>query len=124
MSGLLEYALTGKPATLPAAVRVSPDEVVEFAATDDEQYPAPPADYEPTDEEIAAMLAAMGMKIEMAKGGHVSAIVGKFGSWAGGKFDTCVTKLRGKAGITNPEALCAWMKDRYKGTTHWRGKGK
>lgn len=97
------------------------------------------AGYEPTEEELAAALEVvrkslekkesgcevcdglLALALEEAKGGS-STLVSTFGTWAGGKHETCVAKLKGKSGITDPERLCAWLKDRYTGSTSWRGK--
>lgn len=39
-----------------------------------------------------------------------------------GWFDVCVTHMDGN--IDNPEAYCARVRDHWKGSTYWRGKGK
>lgn len=41
--------------------------------------------------------------------GNIKAITSAFDKWAEGSFTGCMTALRGKAGITSPEKLCAWM---------------
>jgi len=38
----------------------------------------------------------------------------------GGSVTECAKKLKGK--VTNPEAYCAYLKDKVLGTTKWRGK--
>lgn len=53
----------------------------------------------------------------------------KFGNTIGappdkpGFFKACVAKFN-KDGMSDPEGLCASMKDTYYGDTFWRGKGK
>ena len=55
--------------------------------------------------------------------------VAKFGNTIGapadkpGFFKACVTEFS-KKGVTDPEGLCASMKDTYYGDTMWRGKEK
>lgn len=101
--------------------------------------------YEPSDEEIQALIQAVQdlikelegesqesgcppcealARLAEQRGGNIERIISTFGRWAGGKHTNCVARLRGKAGISDPERLCAWLKDRYLGTTTWRGKHK
>lgn len=61
------------------------------------------------------------------KYGKIRAIVRTFGKWAGGKHSICTKRLQ----TEHPEicrgncnALCAWLKDQWKGTTKWRKGGK
>jgi peptidoglycan hydrolase-like protein with peptidoglycan-binding domain len=59
--------------------------------------------------------------------GKIRYIVRAFGSWARGKHHICVRRLT----TEHPElvagrdanALCAWLKDQWAGTTKWRGRG-
>lgn len=88
--------------------------------------------YVPSEEELAAALKVVqallqqlgedGDAEEAKRGGNVQRLISTFGRWAGGKHTGCVAQLRGKAGISDPARLCAWLKDRYTGTTTWRGK--
>jgi hypothetical protein len=60
--------------------------------------------------------------------GQIRYIVRSFGKWAQGKQHICVQRiatehpeiLKGK----DPNALCAWLKDQWAGTSKWRGSGK
>lgn len=59
--------------------------------------------------------------------GKIRAIVRTFGKWANGKQSVCAERLR----TEHPEvckgdcnALCAWIKDQWAGTTKWRGSSK
>lgn len=89
------------------------------------------ATYEPTAEDLVALcelvgrpdLAPQARAFAERRSGNIGPIIRTFGKWAGGDFTSCVSKLRGKKGISNPDRLCAWLKDRNKGTTYWRGKG-
>ena len=102
---------------------------------DNDKEDAPNVDgWNPTDNEINCVmrvLRAAGLlkeKVEMKaekKGGgrgNIMNIINAFGAWAGGKHRNCSAILAGKAGIDDPARLCAWLKDRYTGTTTWRGK--
>lgn len=61
--------------------------------------------------------------------GKIRYIVRAFGKWAGGKQHICVKRLLaehpevvgGSPGRAN--ALCAWIKDQWTASTHWRGPG-
>lgn len=61
------------------------------------------------------------------KYGKIRYIVRSFGTWANGKHSVCTKRLR----VEHPElckgdcnALCAWLKDQWAGTTKWRkGRG-
>lgn len=62
------------------------------------------------------------------KFGKIRYIVRSFGTWAGGKHSVCTKRLR----VEHPElckgpagcnALCAWLKDQWAGTTKWRNRG-
>lgn len=60
------------------------------------------------------------------KYGKIRHIVRTFGKWAGGKQSICAKRLA----VEHPEicrgdcnALCAWLKDQWTGTTKWRGTG-
>lgn len=59
------------------------------------------------------------------KNGKIKHIVRSFGKWAGGKHRVCVARIRTEhpelAASGDVNALCAWLKDQWKGTTHWRG---
>ena len=59
--------------------------------------------------------------------GKIRAIVRTFGKWAKGKQSVCARRLA----TEHPEvckgdcnALCAWIKDQWAGTTKWRGSSK
>ena len=60
--------------------------------------------------------------------GWTKSSVEKFGNTIGhspskkGFFDACVAKM-GKR-VNDPEGFCASLKDKYYGTTKWRGKDK
>ena len=60
--------------------------------------------------------------------GWTKSSVEKFGNTIGhppdkkGFFDACVAKM-GKR-VNSPEGFCAGLKDKYYGTTEWRGKDK
>lgn len=59
------------------------------------------------------------------KNGKIKHIVRSFGKWAGGKHRVCTARIRTEhpelAASGDVNALCAWLKDQWKGTTHWRG---
>lgn len=60
--------------------------------------------------------------------GKIRYIVRAFGSWAQGKQHICVRRLMAEHPEIAPtperaNALCAWLKDQWAGTTKWRGKG-
>lgn len=68
---------------------------------------------------------SMGGK-DPRKYGKIRYIVRTFGKWAGGKQSICAKRLA----VEHPEicrgncnALCAWLKDQWTGTTKWRGTG-
>jgi len=66
-----------------------------------------------TEKEISPVLAGAGVNtavlaIKNQKQGNVQALIDSWGSWAG-SFTGCVEVLSGKPGITEPEALCAWL---------------
>jgi hypothetical protein len=68
---------------------------------------------------------SMGGK-DPRKYGKIRSIVRTFGKWAGGKQSICAKRLA----VEHPEicrgncnALCAWLKDQWAGTTKWRGTG-
>lgn len=46
--------------------------------------------------------------------GNISAIIAKWGSWAG-SFDKCVSTISGKPGISDAKSLCAWIHKRAEG---------
>lgn len=50
----------------------------------------------------------------LAKQGNVQQLIDTFDEWAGGSWQTCVDTLRDEEGITDPEALCGWLKSRAK----------
>jgi hypothetical protein len=58
--------------------------------------------------------------------GKVRYIVRAFGKWADGKHEVCVKRIRTEhpeiAKGRNVNALCAWLKDQWAGTTKWRGR--
>ena len=59
------------------------------------------------------------------KYGKIRFIVRSFGKWAGGKQRICVARMRSEHPEVfkgNENAGCAWLKDQWMGTTHWRGK--
>jgi hypothetical protein len=96
--------------------------------------------YEPDEGEIAALVRIVMELLKQTDGnatealaqaaasqlgeakGNIQSIISTFGRWAGGSHHQCVALLRGKSGISDPVRLCAWLKDRYLGTTSWRGK--
>lgn len=57
--------------------------------------------------------------------GKIRYIVRAFGKWAQGKHSVCVARIRTEhpevAAGKNVNALCAWLKDQWAGTTKWRG---
>jgi hypothetical protein len=84
--------------------------------------------YEPSSDELLALADVFqeaGIDVELTEApgatGNISHIIKAYGSWAGDKQHLCVSMLKGKEGISDPNALCAWLKDRYTGTTTWRG---
>jgi hypothetical protein len=60
--------------------------------------------------------------------GWTKSSVEKFGNTIGhapskkGFFDACVLKMKRR--VDDPEGFCASLKDKYYGTTNWRGKDK
>jgi hypothetical protein len=60
--------------------------------------------------------------------GWTKSSVEKFGKTIGspvdksGFFDACVMKMKSK--VNDPDGFCASLKDKYYGTTEWRGKEK
>lgn len=59
------------------------------------------------------------------KYGKIKYIVRAFPKWAGGLHRVCVARLRAEhPEVANgrEDALCAWLKDQWSGTTKWRGK--
>ena len=58
--------------------------------------------------EAVKTLRDQGLFAEARKQGNIQAIIDAWDEWAG-SFTRCVEQLRGKEGITNPEALCAWL---------------
>ncbi len=52
--------------------------------------------------------------------GNIQNIIGAWEDWAG-SFTRCVEQLRGKEGITNPEALCAWL--HFQAVGKWPAEG-
>lgn len=78
---------------------------------------------------IAESSAGGSMGGEDPRGhGKIRYIIRAFGSWADGKQAVCVKRiatehpevLKGR----DPNALCAWLKDQWAGTTKWRGSSK
>jgi len=59
--------------------------------------------------------------IEKVKEAHkgIESLIETWGSWAG-DYDGCVKALSDKPGVTNPEALCAWMHFEAEGV--WPGE--
>jgi ribosomal protein L32 len=59
--------------------------------------------------------------------GQIRYIVRAFGQWANGKHEVCVRRIRTEhpevAAGKDLNALCAWLKDQWAGTTKWRGRG-
>lgn len=59
--------------------------------------------------------------------GQMRYIIRAFGKWADGKHSVCVSRIKTEhpelAKGRNVDALCAWIKDQWAGTTKWRGKG-
>lgn len=69
---------------------------------------------------------SMGGK-DPRKFGKIRYIVRSFGTWAGGKHSVCTKRLRTEhpelcKGPAGCNALCAWLKDQWAGTTKWRNK--
>lgn len=56
--------------------------------------------------------------------GNEQALIDSFGDWAEGSQAKCVEVLEEKGIDGDLDALCAWMKDEWSGSTDWRGKGK
>lgn len=61
--------------------------------------------------------------------GKIRFIIRAFGEWADGRQSVCVRRLLAEHPevAKTPEkanALCAWMKDQWAGTTKWRGSSK
>lgn len=60
--------------------------------------------------------------------GWTKSSVEKFGKTIGhpvdkkGFFDACVMKMKNR--VDDPDGFCASLKDKYYGTTEWRGKDK
>ena len=58
--------------------------------------------------------------------GKIRFIVRAFGKWAEGKHEVCVRRIRTEhpeiVKGRNVNALCAWLKDQWAGTTKWRGR--
>ena len=58
--------------------------------------------------------------------GKIRYIVRAFGKWARGQHSVCVRRIRTEhpevAKGRNINALCAWLKDQWAGTTKWRGR--
>lgn len=93
---------------------------------------APTGEGSMTDDELRKIRLAesrlggsMGGK-DPRKYGKIRYIVRTFGKWAGGKQSICAKRLS----VEHPEicrgncnALCAWLKDQWTGTTKWRGTG-
>lgn len=78
-------------------------------------------------------LAARAIAYARSKFAAYKEIAAKFDGWSdeqakktweslGGSEHECASKMSGK--VTDPDAYCSALKDRVKGTTHWRGKGK
>ncbi len=69
---------------------------------------------------------SMGGKDPKAHG-KIRYIVRSFGKWAKGKHHVCVARISTEhpevAAGKNLNALCAWLKDQWAGTTKWRGTG-
>lgn len=59
---------------------------------------------------------------QFSAGGNVQVLITTFGKWAGGSEATCAKKLAGK--VQDPNRLCAWLKDRWSGSTKWRGQSE
>lgn len=80
----------------------------------------PHADPDPAAARLLALaLAEAEPEPQAFAAGAIGRLIDTFGSWAGGSHATCVARLRGE--VDDPEALCAWLKDRWLGTTGWRG---
>lgn len=58
--------------------------------------------------------------------GQMRFIIRAFGKWADGRHEVCVKRIRTEhpevAKGKNVNALCAWLKDQWAGTTKWRGR--
>jgi hypothetical protein len=57
--------------------------------------------------------------------GKIRFIVRSFGKWAGGKHRICVARMKSEHPEVfkgNEDAGCAWLKDQYLHTTHWRNR--
>lgn len=61
----------------------------------------------------------MTLSIKERKQGNIQALIDTWDSWAG-SYEKCVDALTGKPGITDVEALCAWMHHEAEGT--WPGE--
>jgi hypothetical protein len=66
--------------------------------------------------EAVKALHAQGLFAEARKQGNIDAIISTWDEWAG-SWTRCVEQLTGKPGITNPEALCAWL--HHEATGKW-----
>lgn len=79
--------------------------------------------FEPTPLDFAILTEVLGDHGHIVEAGNEQALIDSFGKWANGSEATCASVLAGK-GFSDVNALCSWLKDRYTGSTHWRGKGK
>jgi len=74
--------------------------------------------------EISPVLVGAGVNtgiiaIKNQKQGNIQALLDAWDSWAG-SFTKCVEVLSAKPGISNPEALCAWLHHEAEGV--WPGE--
>lgn len=63
---------------------------------------------------FAANADALVMSVKEEKQGNIDALIDTWDSWAG-SFTKCVEVLSGRPGITDPEALCAWLHNEAEG---------
>lgn len=97
----------------------------DFSPTPDDFLAIAEAYLDDPDSEIAS---AAQLDFDEAKAGgqgNIQNLIKTFNKkWAKGAhpFTECVAQITGK--VSNPDAVCAWLKDRATGTTKWRGKSK
>jgi hypothetical protein len=69
-----------------------------------------------------AMIDQAAIAVPLLEKGNIEGLIAGFGDWAKGSQAECAKALEGKDGISDANALCAWLKDQATGTTMWRGK--
>ncbi|MCK4958406.1 MAG: hypothetical protein KAT00_03380 [Planctomycetes bacterium] len=67
-------------------------------------------------ESLEPMTSILSDDIQLLEQGDVQSLISTWGTWAG-SFSKCVSELKGKPGITDADALCAWMK--HEATGKW-----